>query len=273
MSRGSDYFYVHFDKAKSQYFESWKRRIEEGCKTKNVTIVSEFNCKWSSFGIVDATLSAMNFFSNLNYDYLINLTGEDYPIKSTRQIDCFFEKKDLGFLTFWMLPYAGWYKGGLNRINNRFFCLPKRGYPYVRLLQIPRIKKGLPGNFQAYGGWSLFCLPKVMVDYIVDFTRNNSNFKSFFKHVHAPGEMYFQTVLLNSCFANRIINDNKRYLDFIDAHPRALTMKDFITLKESGCLFARKFNENVDKELLDRIDKEIMSENGLPGLSASHELV
>lgn len=256
------YFYIHFDKKTDpQLFNRWKNIIEKNCHTKNITIVSEFNCKWASFGIVDATLSAMKFYETVDYDYFVNLTGECYPVKSRRQIQQTFEKNNVAFLTYWKLPYNGWYQGGMNRVNYRYFSIPKREYPYVRLLKIPRLRKKLPCNMEFYGGWSLMCLPKDIVSYVVSFTDNNPKFKSFFKRVHAPSEMYFQTILLNSPFVDRIVNDNKRYIDFIDAHPRIITIKDFEMLKQGDYLFGRKFSPKVDKEIMDRIDKEIMGVN------------
>jgi len=255
------YFYIHFDKQTDpKLIDRLKELIEKSCHTKNIKIISEFICKWASFGIVDATLSAMKFSENLDYDYFINLTGECYPVKSRSQIQQTFEKNNMAFLTYWKLPYDGWYQGGLNRVNNMYFSIPKRGYPYVRLFKIPRLRKRLPGNLQFYGGWSLFCLPKDIIRYLVSFTENNPKFKAFFKRVHAPSEMYFQTILLNSPFVNRIVNDNKRYIDFIDAHPRTITIKDFEMLKQGDYLFARKFNPQVDKKIMDCIDKEIMGE-------------
>jgi hypothetical protein len=259
LAKGPDQFYIHFDnKIGGQRFKRWKTLIEKECQAENIQISSKFQCRWGSFGVVDATLRAMNYFEDLNYDYFINLTGECYPIKSLRQIQEAFKDQNAGFMTFWKIPYEDWYQGGMNRIHNRFFFLPKKGYPYVRIFHIPRFRKRLPRNLKAYGGWSLFCLPKDLVSYVVKFAENNPDVKSFFKHAFAPSELIFQTILLNSPFRDRIVNDNKRYVNFEGAHPRILTKDDYPILKESEKLFARKFNPAVDKEILDIIDREIM---------------
>ena len=259
LAEDHDHFYVHFDKRiGSQRFRCWKAQIEQTCRAKNVHIFSKFNCLWASFGIVDATLSAMSFFEDLNYDYFINLTGECYPLKSPQQIREAFKNQNAGFMTFWKMPYEGWFRGGMNRINNRSFFLPRREYPYVKVYEVPRFRKKLPCGLKPYGGWSLFCLPKDLVSYVVNFTENNPNVKSFFRRVLAPSELFFQTILLNSPFRDRIVNDNKRYVGFEDAHPRTLTKDDYPMLKKSEKLFGRKFNPAVDKEILDIIDEEIM---------------
>lgn len=259
LDNDQDYFYIHFDKrVRRQIFNRWKTLIEKECRSENIQVVSAFQCRWGSFGIVNATLSAMKHFSEYNYDYFINLTGDCYPLKSLDQIKETFKNQNLGFMTFWKMPYKDWYQGGMNRINNWFFFLPIKEYPYSIGLGIPRFWKKLPCNLEPYGGWGLFCLPKDIVNYVLEFLKNNPNITSFFKRTFAPDELIYQTVLLNSPFRSRIVNDNKRYVDFEDAHPRVLTKNDYQKLKNSGKLFARKFNPAVDKDILDMIDKEIM---------------
>jgi len=260
LANESDHFYVHFDNnLERQRFEQWKRLIEQGCRTQNVHVFSKFRCKWMSFGIVDATLDAMSFFGDFDYNYFINLTGECYPLKSRQCIREVFRDQHAGFLTYWKLPYEGWHQGGMNRIGKRTFLLPKRGYPFVRMLEIPRLRKKIPCDLEPYGGWSLFCLPKDIASYLLKFNEDNPEVRAFFRRVQAPGEMFFQTILLNSHFRDRIVNDNKRYMDFVDSHPRTLTKDDFEALVNSGKLFARKFDPAVDSEILDRIDREIIA--------------
>ena len=263
LAKEQDQFQVHFDrKIEAQTFERWKKLIEQKCRTEHIQISSEFQCKWASFGIVDATLSAMNQFQDSKYDYFINLTAECYPLRSPRQISEAFKGQNAGYMTFWKIPYEGWFQGGTNRIYDRYFFLPKKGYPYVRIFHIPRLNKKLPCDLEAYGGWSLFCLPKDLVSYVVEFVKNNPNVKSFFKRTFAPSELIFQTILLNSPFRDRVVNDNKRYQEFEEAHPRTLTKNDYQMLKKSEKLFARKFNPAVDKEIMDMIDRDIIETKG-----------
>ena len=87
-------------------------------------IVSEFASKWGTFGMVEPTLAAMRFLEDSSYDYFINLTEDCYPIKSPSQISRTFEGQNVGFVTFWKMPYEGWHQGGMNRINNRYSALP-----------------------------------------------------------------------------------------------------------------------------------------------------
>ncbi len=55
-----------------------------------------------------------------------------------------------------------------------------------------------------------------------------------------------------------MVNDNLRYIDWTEGKvsPQTFTIDDLLVLRDSGKLFARKFNESVDAAILDELDKE-----------------
>ena len=84
--------------------------------------------------------------------------------------------------------------------------------------------------------------------------------------------MFFQTVVLNSPFKTQCFlfaecqsiekptNENKAYLHYIDwsnhrKMPAVLTKHDFEILQQSSCFFARKFDIEKSKSLLDALDR------------------
>jgi hypothetical protein len=122
LDTGSDFMYIHFDTAiGKRIFNNWKRFIERKCPNKNIEIVSEFRCKGGSFGLVDATLSAMRCFEDFNHDYFINLSGECYPLKPPEVIKEEFAGQNLGFMEVFKMPYRGWWHGRMNRILKRYY--------------------------------------------------------------------------------------------------------------------------------------------------------
>jgi hypothetical protein len=158
------------------------------------------------------------------------------------------------------MPFSWWLHGGMNRIQNRFYFLPSRKYPYVRVFRIPRIRRKLPLDLKPYGGSGYFCLPREVVKYVVDFVEKNPSVRSFFRRAFIPDEMFFQTILMNSHYSSRISNDNKRYIKWkrsVGGHPEILTKSDFDNIKTSGKLFARKFDPSIDSEILNLIDQDI----------------
>jgi hypothetical protein len=78
---------------------------------------------------------------------------------------------------------------------------------------------------------------------------------SFFHHVPIADEAYFQTVLRNApglTFAPGAA----RYVRFAEGapHPEVLTVRDLDSMIASGAHFGRKFDEDVDSSVLDRLD-------------------
>jgi hypothetical protein len=57
------------------------------------------------------------------------------------------------------------------------------------------------------------------------------------------------------------VDDDLRYIDYARAHrgsPRTLTVADLPLLASGRYHFARKFDLRVDREVLDRIDRELL---------------
>jgi hypothetical protein len=256
----SDFVRIHLDTMiGKKRFSEWKKIIEEKCQKGNVEIISEVRCKYGSFGMVDATLSAMRSYDDYNYDYFIELTGDSYSLKTPEVIKKELNEKNCAMIEFFELPYKGWYQGGLHRLSNRFYFMPRRKYPFVWTIRFPRLNKELPCGFKPYGGRGNLCLQKRHVSYILEFVEKNPLVKEFFKRVWGPNEMFYQTILLNSPLRSSVVNESTMYFDYSkgEPHPRILTKSDLEALKRSGKFFARKFNLNIDRDILDIIDQEL----------------
>jgi hypothetical protein len=124
-----------------------------------------------------------------------------------------------------------------------------------------RVKRKLPEGFKPFRGSSYWCFSRECAEYINNFIDNNKNFVNFFKNVYIPDEIFFQTILMNSPLKEKIINNDLLYTDWSSngASPDILCKRHFQELTQSSCLFARKFDETQDSEILDLIDKHILN--------------
>ena len=265
LKTSTDYFYIHFgiDVGK-QRFNEWKHMVEKKCPKANVKITSEFLTKRGSFDSVVAPLTAMRYYKEFNYDYFVNLTGECYPLKHPNIIKKEFDGQTSGFMEFFELPSIVWSKGGMERLEKRFYFISIG--KYYKLIRVPRLRRKLPCNLKPYGGSAAFCLHKDLINYLLDFLDSNPSVYKFFSHAGYADEVFFQTILMNSPLKTRIVNDDKRYIDWEKSnggHPKYLTTQDFSKMVESKKLFARKFSLVVDKNILDMIDKKIDRETSL----------
>jgi len=254
-------FWVHVDKRSD---DSLFRQMACGLSdVGSVRFVPRHRCSWGGFGHVAATLEGIDAIerSGEDVDYVILATGQDYPIKANDRINAFLEDHaGAAFLEHFPLPHADWQNGGLDRIRAWHFRIMRRHVRIPPSAALP-IGRRFPSGFAPFGGSSYWCLPRECVRYIHQMTQKNQALVRFFKSVDVPDEIFFQTVLLNSPYREIIVNDNLRYIDWKDptaGSPAVLTTADFSALAESPKLFARKFDERVDAEILDMIDERLL---------------
>jgi len=244
-------FLIHVDKKTDN--ETYQKMVDPLCDYKNVGFLKRHVNNWGAFGHVKAALK-------LEFDYAILLTGQDYPIKSNTYIHQFLEDSgQRSYLEYFSLPNEIWANenGGMDRIN--FWYLYFLGRPHKILSRSYLPSHKLPGDFKVFGGRSNWCLTRDCIVYIDKYLRRNDRVVKFFKHAGLPDEIFFQTILLNSHFKSQLVNDNLKYVDWSDllAHPAILLTRDYEKLIDSTSLFARKFDETVDANILEMIDRVI----------------
>jgi hypothetical protein len=124
------------------------------------------------------------------------------------------------------------------------------------------LPKRIPPKELSYVGKSQwFTITIEHIEYIVNFLDSNSNIKRFFALTWGSDEILFQSILFSSQYRDQMINNNLRYIDWSEgsASPKILTMSDVEHLKDSGKFFARKFDSNLDSEILNWIDDNLLT--------------
>ena len=222
----------------------------------SVRFLERHTCHWGGFGHVRATLKGIAELLARGdaFDYVILLTGQDYPIKSNERINQFFEeRRPQSFMAFSALPSESWSpRGGLDRIEHWHVRA------YGRHLHSP-FTRAFPTGLRPFGGGAYWCLSRTSIEYIARFVDTRPDVVSFFKHVDIPDEIFFQTILLNSHLRDTIVNDNLRYIDWTRGRrPAILETRDFDALRASPKLFARKFDVDQDENVLDLIDSHLL---------------
>lgn len=275
-------FYVHIDKKSASNI--YDNIAEEVKALGNVKMLKRYDSAWGSFGIVEATMEGLKqaVESDDPFDYLVNLSGQDYPIKSNERIRAKLSaSENCSYIWYLTLPFEGSHptKGEICQRLNRYeywhlryhnwhVRLPSDFQKYRRIFSVERSilwmlsnlflpkKRKFFKNFILYGGGQWWCLRKSHAEYIHNFLESNREYYSFYKNTHIPDESFFQTILLNSAHKNEIINDDLRLLYFegADSHPKIYQTEDFAEIASSEQLFVRKFDITRDENILDLID-------------------
>ncbi|RDC66115.1 beta-1,6-N-acetylglucosaminyltransferase [Adhaeribacter pallidiroseus] len=269
-------FLIHIDKKVDPAI--YKSIINELKCLQNVHFIKRFTCFWAGFGIVQATYQGIKELINnhIAFDYLILLSGQDYPIKTNEYIQQFLqEHQGQSFINFNPFPFDEWEgeRGGWNRIEYWHIITQKLYYilPWLPISSNGNIlknifkkvisklinKRTIPGGLHPYGGAQFWCLHQEHVKYIHQFISKHPSYFRFFRFVYVPDEILFQTIIGNSSYTNKLENDTLHYIDWSRVN-KIFTKTDLRAIQQNKCLFARKFDRTVDAEILDLIDTEIL---------------
>jgi hypothetical protein len=250
-------FFIHVDKkTDSSTFRCVTAALSG---SSNVHFLPRHRCDYGGFGHVKATTKGIVelFRRDQSFDYVVLLTGQDYPIKSNRQISDFFVRhRGRSFLEYFPLPYAQWENGGMDRVDLRHSRVLGRRL-VVRRSRRGTFAKRFP-SLKLFGGSAYWCLSHECAEYVYQFLRKQPAYGRFFQYVNVPDEIFFQTIVMNSPFRERVVNDDLRFVDWrnpaVAGGPAVLGAEDFSKLAASPELFARKFDITKDAEILELID-------------------
>lgn len=221
----------------------------------SVSFLERHTCNWGDFGHVRATLKGIDHLLSAGpaFDYLVLLTGQDYPLRPAAEVEGFLARADgRSFISHWPLPHEPWTgRGGLDRIER--WHIVRRG----RHMSLP-LRRRIPGDLPPFGGSPYWCLARPLVEHVHAVVRSQPELVRFFEHVFIPDELFFQTIAVNSAWRESLVDDNLRYIDWSRLPaPAILRRDDFDRLVGSSKLFARKFDEAVDAEILDLLDAHL----------------
>lgn len=238
------------------------RRNTHRCES--VTLLPRVRSGWASWGIVAAALNGLRFAYELGSAHVAVLSGQDYPLVTEPEVQAFSERHpELSFVASWGIPTPLWGSdGGIRRI--RYFHQPVRG----RRFYVP-VPRRFPRGITPFGG-SLYCmLSRAAVSAVLQFADRRRDVVRFYRHAWIPDEMFIPTALLNSTVAQYVVNENLWYMDWAnsDGHPKVLRSEDAPALisaagrassmggEARAKLFARKFDIDIDRRVLEILDE------------------
>ncbi|EKB51320.1 beta-1,6-N-acetylglucosaminyltransferase [Cecembia lonarensis] len=256
-------FYIHFNK-KCNLSD---KEIKAFTDLPNVKLFSQkYKVNWGGVKLTQIIFDlGREAIKNEDYKYIIVLSGQDFPIKTRKDILDFYQENDgQQFLLHYPLPSPWWHNGGLERFNHYHFYdwINGRSTIGLRLINLMvkiqkymklnrNIEKKLP---PMYGGSCWFSLTADCMKYCTSYFDKQKDLFNQISHTFAPDEMIFHTIIMNSSFAKSVKNDNLFFISWEDG-PSPVTLDDsfFPILKSSEKLFARKFINPVSTNLLEKL--------------------
>lgn len=257
--------FVHIDSKAAFDPEDWT----DVCSRSMLRFLKDrIRVSWGGVSIMRAELALLKESTGCgNYDYYHLLSGMDLPIKSQNVIHEFFDRNSgQEFMHFWKFKKTtasrfryytlfpeGAGKFHTNLVNNIFKGLQMAvGY---------RINRGV--NFRFASQW--FSITDTLARYVVS---QEAWLEKVFRHTNTCDEIFLATLVWNSPFRERLyVGDesepntvgiaNLRFIDWSRGesvrHPWTFRSYDWELLQEVPHFWARKFDERIDGEIIDRI--------------------
>lgn len=277
---GASKFFIHLD-AKTP-IEPFAACLEGG----HIRFIEpRERCVWGDFSIVRATVHLMEAASKEQGVFIL-MSGQDYPIQSQGYINAFLESnKGFDFIEIEPLeekwkpkmvkdklehyhilhseerghsncyaPFAHCsvfqklrtlthlLKGRLSRKNFRLLCsLPKRIAPFER----------------QYAGSQFWAFSERTFYAVLHYIREHkAALEEYYKYTSSPDEIYFHSVLMDLVAKDSTIKLKEQitYVNYFRKNNVFIT-EDFDKLTSAkGKLFARKFDTDIDIEILNKLD-------------------
>ena len=277
---GASKFFIHLD-AKTP-IEPFADCLEGG----HIRFIEpRERCVWGDFSIVRATIHLMEAASK-EQEVFILMSGQDYPIQSQGYINAFLENnKGFDFIEIEPLeekwkpkmvkdklehyhilhseerghsncyaPFAHCsvfqklrtlmhlLKGRLSQKNFRLLCsLPKRVAPFER----------------QYAGSQFWAFSERTFYAVLHYIREHkAALEEYYKYTSSPDEIYFHSVLMDLVAKDSTIKLKEQitYVNYFRKN-NVFVSEDFDKLtSEKEKLFARKFDTDIDIEILNKLD-------------------
>lgn len=253
--------YVHVDKKMKNFEEADYEKI---LKKSKIYWIKRNNVRWGEYSQIKCELQLLKVAVKYEHNYYHLLSGVDLPLKKQNDIHDFFKKygglefidEDSHEIREDLLERIRIYHfGGLNK------SIAKISRKIQKLININRIKKYDKVCFQKGRNW--FSITHDLALYLIN---NEKRIKRMFGFSECGDEMFLQTLAENSIFKERICNritmpdiPDTRHIDWQRGTPYVFRKNDYIELKNSTALFARKFDYELDSNIVDLISYDLLN--------------
>lgn len=259
--------FVHVDSKLSDFNpDEWGKTVS---KSSLIFLPDRIRVNWGGVSIMRAEISLLKAATSYDrYEYYHLLSGMDLPLKTQDQIHSFFDA-NLGkeFINLWEFK-----KSNLSRFS--YYTIFPEGESKFRTRIINHIFKGLQMavgfrinrgiEFRMGSQW--FSITDDLARYVVE---KEDWLETVFRHTSTCDEIFLPTLVCNSTFRNNLFDpqvvksqkevnmSNMRFIDWTRGesvrHPWTFREEDYALLMGVDHMWARKFDENVDSIIIDKI--------------------
>lgn len=252
---------IHIDKNMplQDYTKLHNRLISD-----HVRFIERKRVSWGSYLQIETELRLLETAILWNADYYHLLSGADLPIKSLHTFDAFVckhsGKEFVQVIPDWAdtdgvkdrFAVYHYFQHRIGRKRNLLWVVNKLLILFQRCLKVNRLKHLDETKF--YGGMNWFSITHDFGQYVLT---KEEWIRSTFSYGLCVDEVFLQTLLMNSPFAQRRYIHNEpysmcsslRYVDWVRGKPYTWSYTDYEELISNSNYFARKFSYRTEEEI------------------------
>ena len=259
--------YLHIDrKTKEVPFDRLKQSV---CQAR-LTIVSRIPVNWGGYSQIEAELLLLSTAAAEYHSRYHLISGADLPLKTQDEMHDFFSRhRTEEYIRFdsnitedrirERIRYYYLLQDRIGRNSGIAAAVLEQAENMIlkvqKTLQIDRTKNNVP----LYKGTNWFSITQELADYVLS---QSDEVRRRYRYTLCADEVFLQTIVGNSKFMERAADTSLRCIDWKRGAPYTFTIEDYDMLMNSGKFFARKFDEKVDMEIVNRIYAELMQRQG-----------
>ena len=267
-------------------------------RTSGVHIMKTHTVEWGDNSMNDMWLKGFEWLkeNSIDFAWFVNLSGQDYPVRPLSDLEDFLKNTSYdGFMAhgeardvslwgadrnedrthfcYYKLPHFPYYYKFPSILKKWMSILRtsiNKVQPFIRIKPYPhrlktrlglrRISTPFTPIFKCYRGPTWWTLSHECIKYILESVKNNPYLLRYYQRSLIPEESFFHSIVLNN-HAMKIANRKLHYVMWrssASAHPNVLISEDLDRIVTSKQFFARKFDMNVDSNVIDMIDEHVL---------------
>ena len=252
--------YLHIDKKAKNFDRS-------SIKTKNAGLfyVKPLSVMWGGHSQIKCEMRLFSEAGKKHYAYYHVLSGVDLPIKTQDEIHSFFEKNN-GKNFIDLDEKAKGNKNVVSRVeqyhlfqnivgrSEHIFKCHLRGLEERLLTRQRKIGVKRKEIIPLYKGANWISVTDEMIQFVI---KSKRIIRKQFYYSHCADEVFHQSVAMASPYRDTVTGKCLREIDWERGGPYTFRKEDVSMLLTSENLFARKFDERVDREAIDMIAEHL----------------
>lgn len=197
-----------------------------------------------------------------DFSWLLLVSGQDYPAQSLRRTEDELAETEAD-------AYVRWFPVSADPGDDFHPWQARCRTRYLHRIRVPGSHRSVPWHrfspfhdgLRLYIGDQWINLRASAVDHVLEQRARMTHVERYLSRCSVPDEALLPTLLLNDAHRLTIAGTRKRYIRWVEGNPspELIATEDLPALSASGDFFARKFDSQLNAEVLDRLDELAVS--------------